>query len=44
MSEYRYKKFTTSLLFRDLRFARGAADAVREAAFATWLQLNTTAR
>jgi thiol-disulfide isomerase/thioredoxin len=25
MSEYRYKNFTTSLLFRDLRFARGAA-------------------
>ena len=25
MSEYRYKKFTTNLLFRDLRFARGAA-------------------
>ena len=26
MSEYRYKRFTTSLLFRDLRFARNAAD------------------
>jgi thiol-disulfide isomerase/thioredoxin len=25
MSEYRYKRFTTNLLFRDLRFARGAA-------------------
>jgi hypothetical protein len=25
MSEYRYKKFTTNLLFRDLRFAQGAA-------------------
>ena len=25
MSEYRYKKFTTSLLFRDLRFPRNAA-------------------
>jgi thiol-disulfide isomerase/thioredoxin len=25
MSEYRYKKFTTNLLFRDLRFQRGAA-------------------
>jgi thiol-disulfide isomerase/thioredoxin len=25
MSDYRYKKFTTSLLFRDLRFRRGAA-------------------
>jgi len=25
MSEYRYKRFTTALLFRDLRFRRGAA-------------------
>ena len=25
MSDYRYKKFTTNLLFRDLRFRRGAA-------------------
>ena len=25
MDEYRYKRFTTSLLFRDLRFRKGAA-------------------
>ena len=26
-TEYRYRKFTTRLLFRDLRFRRGAAKA-----------------
>ena len=42
VNEYRYKRFTTALLFRDLRFRKGGA--APGDAFPDFSQLNITCR
>ena len=42
VNEYRYNRFTTSLLFRDLRFRKGAAAMVAALLYTMGLMQNAS--